>query len=220
MPKGPTQPLVTECELDAARLGLIRQRLITFGYVVGLLIIFLLVVRIIGLRWLGRAIRLPEIIAMFGSAFAGIVVMVVPRRRARRARVARSTLRQLVRRTQIMVVAAVVSQFQGTQQLAEILNNLLRPLGFEGRLGPAMPMYLFFGLVHFCASLVMPWTWKEAGLPVAGIAIATSGCPSLPPATPGTCGSSALCSASSSASQASSTASSAPPACASSSPSA
>jgi hypothetical protein len=99
--------------------------------------------------------------------------MVVPRRRARRARVARSTLRQLVRRTQIMVVAAVVSQFQGTQQLAEILNNLLRPLGFEGRLGPAMPLYLFFGLAHFCASLVMPWTWKEASLPVAGIALVT-----------------------------------------------
>jgi hypothetical protein len=170
MPPGkPT--LISDREIDAARLDLLRKRLMTFGHVVGGLILLLVAVNALGIQLIGRPIKAPEKVAMAVSIAAGLMVMIAPHRRRRAAR---STLRRLIHRTQLMVVASVLSQMFGSKILAEVVTKSLRPMGFTGNVGPAMPLYLFFGIVHFAATLVMPWTWKEALVPVAGMAFMTT----------------------------------------------
>jgi serine phosphatase RsbU (regulator of sigma subunit) len=165
-------PAISARELDQARLDLLRQRIATFGLLLGAAIVVVAVLTIVLARGLELPVRRPQLAAAGLSVLAGIGVMVMPR--IRRERFGRASLTWLIRRTQLLTVVAALSQISGAELLGQVLRILgvkAGVLGPEAAIGPALPVFAIFGVTHTIASLIVPWRVRDAMLPVGLLAL-------------------------------------------------
>jgi sigma-B regulation protein RsbU (phosphoserine phosphatase) len=169
----------TSRQLDAARLELIRRRVIVFTFAVGALLILLGTAPLILSEQPMRAVKRA---GLLGNIMAGIVLTVVPLFRLRRRRET-MTLNQLVRRTTFIVVLAVAVQVPAAVGIANLVTEALHRLGFpRASIGAMMPLTLAMLLIHLSASIIIPWTPWEAARPVlATLLIAAVGIFTLAP---------------------------------------
>jgi hypothetical protein len=152
---------ISRVELDAARMEILRRRVTTFALVLGLLVVALAGVQaLVAYRVLDLAVSVKSVGRIAVSALMGVVLIALPRLRRRRLR--RLSLRRLVRRTNVLVLLAVISQLQGASVIAQGLTEALRQVGFTGNLGPMLPLAVFMACVHTAATLIVPWTVLEA----------------------------------------------------------
>ena len=167
----PTVASLSQRELDVARLELLRRRVTTFATVVGAIIILLAIVQWwIATFLLKQQVAGPSYLGLFTGFWVGIALMVMPR--IRRKSLQQATLKNLVRRTNWIVIITVLSQTPSAELLARGFTQVLRPLGFEGNLGPIFVLVIFMVLVHSTAALIVPWTVKEALVaPLAWMAV-------------------------------------------------
>ncbi len=172
----PAAAHISKGEFDQARLELLRRRVIIFATVVGLLLILLS-----GLQWWLSAVVLaqqstrPGTIGMAAGLFVGLALIAFPR--VRRQRFAQTTLRSLIWRTTLIVIASAVSQTVSAAILAAGISEALRPLGFTGNLGPIFVLPIFMVVLHTAGAIIVPWTLLEACVPPAawaGLALVAS----------------------------------------------
>ncbi|MBX3359483.1 MAG: serine/threonine-protein phosphatase [Phycisphaeraceae bacterium] len=155
---------LSQREMDEARLGLLRQRVASFGTVVGLLLILLA-----GIQWWLRSSVLPEPDTRAGRAWVivglatGVAIIVLPRIRKRRLQ--QLTLRALVWRTIWIVTMAALSQGQGTEDLSKGADRAMHALGLGVHVSPIVALAGFMVLLHSAAAIIVPWTVLEACLP-------------------------------------------------------
>ncbi len=155
---------LSQGEFDQARLEILRRRVISFATVVGALLIVLS-----GLQWwlstvvlAPRSTRLSNI-GMLAGLFVGLALITLPM--IFRRGFAKITLRSLIWRTTLIVIASAVSQTTGAIVLAAGISEALRPLGFTGNLGPIFVLLIFMVVLHTAAAIIVPWTLLEACVP-------------------------------------------------------
>ena len=153
----------TSRQLDAARLELIRRRVIVFTFAVGTLLILLGTAPLV---LSGQPMRAVKRAGLVGNIVAGAVLVVVPLFRLRRRRET-MTLRALVRRTTYIVGLGVAVQVPAAVGIAAIATEALHRVGFtHASIGPVVPMTVALLLIHLSASIIIPWTPWEAARPV------------------------------------------------------
>ena len=182
MPLAPSRSIHvpdTSSQLDAARLELIRRRVIVFTFAVGTLLILLGTAPLVMSE---QPIRAVKRAGLLGNIAAGAVLVVVPLFRLRRRRET-MTLRQLVRRTTFIVALAVAVQVPAAVGIAALVTEALHRIGFpRASIGAMMPMTVALLLIHLSASIIIPWTPWEAARPVlATLLIAAVGTFALAP---------------------------------------
>lgn len=153
--------------LDQARFELLRRRLAWFRVAVALILVFNAVAAaLVAARWHDRPLTRPQRVSLVLMGLMGLAIVAVPF--VRRFRIRDRTLKALVRRVSIIVVAAVIGQTAGAQVLAPAATLAARALGLvatTGNVGPMFPLLLYFMLIHSAASLIIPWTAWEATRP-------------------------------------------------------
>ncbi len=157
---------LSQREIDQARLELLRRRVTTFGTVVGLLLMLLAAIQL----WVSSVLpsgsgARPGLLAALGSIVVGVAIIVSPR--VRRRQIQQTTLHSLVWRTIWIVTFTVLSQAIGAMVLSAGITQALRPLGFEGTLGPIFVLVVFVVVLHTAAAVIVPWTVLEACVPPA-----------------------------------------------------
>ncbi|MFO0963502.1 MAG: PP2C family protein-serine/threonine phosphatase [Phycisphaerales bacterium] len=172
-PATPRSVAITQEQLDAARLALLRQRVVTLGTVTGAILILLSALQTwIALETLPRPLSTSWMIRLGSGALAGVAFIVMPR--LRRGRWATTSLRRLSWRTMMLVALAAFGQAPGSEFLATALTKLLQPLGFTGSIGPAIPLAGILLCIHTAAAIVVPWTTLEACIPPVALAVITT----------------------------------------------
>lgn len=157
---------ISQHELDQARLDLLRRRVTLFGVVLGLILIVLGAVQWwISVGVLGQTLTRSRTVSLLLGVMVGVILIVMPRLRRRTFQ--NATLRSLVWRTIAIVIMSVLSQTMGAQVLAAGLSEAIRPMGFQGQLGPMFVLVVFMLLVHASAAIIVPWTVLEACVPPA-----------------------------------------------------
>src|SRR3954470_17857080 len=164
---GDALPPVSARALDEARFELLRKRLAWFRIAVALILVFNAVTAaLVAARWNSRPLKRPEAVSLVLMGLMGVAIVAVPP--ARRFRIRDRTLKALVRRVSIIVVAAVIGQTAGAQVLAPAATLAARALGLvapTGNVGAMFPLLLYFMVIHSAASLIIPWTPWEAVRP-------------------------------------------------------
>lgn len=173
-PHTPNLQEVTKQELDAARMDLLRRRVSTFGTVLGVLVLALSGVQaVVAFGVLHLPPEGKPLVRVLVSAALGVLLITLLRRR--RVRHTRLNLRALVFRTNWLVIMAVFSQIQGATVIARGITEILRPLGYEGNLGPMLPLVVFLACVHTAAAIIVPWTILEASIAPVTLAVFSLG---------------------------------------------
>lgn len=157
-------PTVSRGEIDAARLELLRRRLVVFSTAVGILMTLLgaAVIAAILLRQSrpARPLFRPEILAVVANIAGGALLIVIPRLRRKDAQ--KWTARRLVRRTTAVVVAAASSQVVSAAVLARFVTEVMHERGGRGRFEPGWVLAGFVVVLHSTAAIIVPWTLREA----------------------------------------------------------
>lgn len=162
--------MVSQSELDTARLELLRRRVALFGVALGVLVAILTGLQtLVVLQQPGGSLRSSRIVA--GLLMAAVLIVVPGYRHGRRST---RTLRSLVWRTNLLVVVAVLSQIGGANTLAQALTDVLRVFGFVGNLGPMVPLVVFLLFAHTAAAIIIPWTALEACAAPVAVAVASA----------------------------------------------
>lgn len=166
----PSEVNISQKELDSARLELLRRRIARLGLVVGTILLGVTALQAwVALGVLHRPLNRTTLTSLATGALASAAFIVMPR--IRRARFAKASLRRLSWRTMMLVLVATFGQLPGAAVLANGLTESLRPLGFEGQLGPMIPLSALLMCIHTAAALTVPWTTIEACVPPALLAL-------------------------------------------------
>lgn len=171
-------------EMDSARLQMLRDRVIIFATVTGILVIALTGISTwVGLRLNDGRLTRGEWTSISGGYIMGIMLMIMPR--LRRGRLARESMNQIVRRMTIVLCAAVFTQVTSAEFMAQGLEQWLNRDGGSAQIGPALPAVVFFMILSTAASFVIPWRPIDAARVAAlfgiisGIVMLFSGDPPL-----------------------------------------
>ncbi|MBK7403537.1 MAG: serine/threonine-protein phosphatase [Phycisphaerales bacterium] len=174
MPSAESIPEVSKHELDTARMELLRKRVSTFGTALGALVLALAGVQA-GFAFGVLHLEPKDKPLLRVALSAGLGVMLIVLLRRRRAKHTRLSLRALVFRTNWLVIMAVFSQVQGATVIARGITEILRPLGYDGNLGPMLPLVAFLACVHTAAAIIVPWTILEASIAPLTLAVFSLG---------------------------------------------
>ncbi len=151
-------------ELDEARLQMLRVRFRLFCLIVGAIVILLTLLSA-SVAWTSPAVNpsRAQRISLLANLLVGVLVAIMPQLRAQRF--ADLALPSMIRRTNVVVVMAVFSQFTGAVLLAAWLTQILARFEIDMQVGPLIPLVALTALVHVSASLVVPWTLAESARP-------------------------------------------------------
>jgi serine phosphatase RsbU (regulator of sigma subunit) len=163
--------------IDAARLDLLRRRVVWFAASVGVVLIGLSLLSLLAVRGAGWRLRAPVL-----SPGVGGVVLIIVACTKLRARRGTMTLRQLVRRPMVIVIVMVVTQISASKITADAISQMMRQAGFQHvQIGALVPLLVSMFCVHLTASLILPWSLRESATPVGVIvAIALLASPLAP----------------------------------------
>src|SRR3954453_7801957 len=171
--------------MDAARLALLRRRVLWLAYAVGSVLIALSLLGELAVLRSGRPVRA----AALSPAVGGLLMIVIATVKSRRER-REVSLRRLVRRTMLVVVLAVVMQIPASAITAKAISRILVQAGFQHvQIGLLAPLLVSMLCVHVAAALVVPWSLRESAVPVLVIvALALLVAPTAPDPWPATLG--------------------------------
>ncbi|CAN5520505.1 hypothetical protein BH09PLA1_BH09PLA1_35520 [soil metagenome] len=162
-----TSTIATQIDFDAARLELIRRRVLWFAYAVAMVLIAISLLSFVVVR----GVRRPHLAIVLAPAFGGAMMIAMATLKLRRKRRDMS-LRSLVRRTSLFVVLSIVMQIPSARVTADAITQTLIQAGFHHvQIGPLMPLLVSLLCVHLVASLILPWSLFESARPIALIAL-------------------------------------------------
>src|SRR6185503_2107575 len=113
-------------QFDVVRLELLRRRVLVFGVTLGVLLILLTLLGQLALHNAERPLRAMALSPGVGGAVMIVVVLTKLRRRRRTM-----SLRELVKRTTILVIVSIVMQIPAAQIIAQALVVLLTRAGLK-----------------------------------------------------------------------------------------
>ena len=155
---------VSTRELATARLELLRRRFTLFAMVMGTLIIAKTLM-VAGLATWQKLDVHGAIVAVFAIKIGlGAVIIATPH--VRQKRLFTLSRRQIVSRATFLVVLVVFSQVAGASLLGEVLTGLLHDIGIGWEVGALPPLLVILALVYISAALIVPWSVREALLPL------------------------------------------------------
>jgi serine phosphatase RsbU (regulator of sigma subunit) len=156
-------------DLEAARLELLRRRVWWFRVALAVVLVAGVVFAwLVATRWQGRVLGRPEILGLLATCFMAVALVVVPWARGR-LWPGTDTLERIIRRVTLTVIFAVFGQSTAAALLASAITRVAREfhaIDPTGSVGPAVPAIGFFLLSHTTASILIPWTVREALRPL------------------------------------------------------
>ncbi len=162
MPSADVHASLSQPALDEARLDILRQRVVIFGLVLGLMLLAFGGFATTVFLGMDPATRRPSLGMVLLGPAVGLLLVVLPW--VRRHRFARALLRSLVWRTQLIVIFSVIGQAGVALAVMTAVTADLTAGGFEGTLGPGWVLLPLMGAVHFAAAIIVPWTVAEAAV--------------------------------------------------------
>ena len=150
-------------DFDAARLELLRRRVVIMVCVVGVVLIGLTMLAQLALR---GAIGVKRVSSL-APALGGVAVINAAQTKVRRVR-GQLPLRSIVNRSTALVTVAIIMLVPASHVVADGIEQGMQRAGFRhvqiGALAPALVGML---CVHFAASVIVPWSLRESARPVA-----------------------------------------------------
>src|SRR6185295_224237 len=143
------------------------RRVLWFAYAVAvvLIAISLLSIAVVG------GINTPHRAIVLAPGVGGVVMIVMATLKLRRRR-RNMSLHELVRRTSLFVVLAIVMQIPAAKATAEAITQTMRQAGLQhAHIGALMPLMVSLLCLHVIASLILPWSLFEAARPIGIIAL-------------------------------------------------
>ena len=148
-------------EIAAARLELLRSRVQTTAILAGCVVVTMPLLAAFAVAIEPqRDLRRPELLAILASVVVAVAIAAAPHLRRRRLATAEATT--LLRRSALVILLATVANVASASLVSQGITLALRPVGFEGRIGPGLPLAIQFILLHTVMAALLPWTLWEA----------------------------------------------------------